>query len=304
MDSDELDFWLDDGAGDRTSRAGRAPIRQPGTQGSTAGPGVERQEPEEQRRPPWKWLGLTGAGVWAAVMVVVFLGGDGRDGPADGAMPSEGFLVPADTPTTTPIPAATATPAPTTQTPATTQPAVKSDRAAALALPAGIEAGAVAALRSRLTVTGPQTSYLEWAVPAAAHPLDAGVWLVVLDAIWLEGSDGTLADSRRGRWAVPIADDGRAMRPPWPHPSPPTATETPTAAPPSGTTRISEVAQALVSSGWREVDVAASDPHPLLDDVVVALVEGIPPNGDQASTEVLWLGEDADGTLVQLAVNR
>lgn len=294
MDSDELDQWLDD---DDSVSHGRTPWQ--------ADTPDRRHGTEPTRRPPWKWLGLAGAAIWAVVMGVVFLGGDGAAQPAATPAPPDGEDLMAAAGDADVVASPTgggeimAADRTVEADDDATAPSVVGDDSTSdtMAMPPGIEAGAVSALRLRLTVPGDVTSYLEWATPVATQHLGAGVWLVVMEAIWLEGSEDELTVSRQGRWAVPIADDGRALSPPWPHPTPPAPAATATPTPPSGTVRVSEAAQALVAAGWADVDVVGSDVHPLLDDVIVVMVEGIPPAATKPIVQVVWLREDATGTL-------
>ncbi|WP_370327818.1 hypothetical protein [Euzebya sp.] len=281
MDSDELDQWLD---GD-DDRADRWP---PTT--------ADRSSGAATRRPPWRLLGAAGGVVWLGVMAVVFLGG--QDSPVATAPSADptGLVVevPASdgvaAPTSPDAPPPTATAAPPTETAE-----VASDGPMP---PPGIHAGAIAALRDRLTTQGTTTSYLEWATPVTARPLDAGVWLVVLDAIWLEGADGALSTSHRQRWAVAVADDGRALSPPWPAPAPDPPDPSPTMPPPTGEVRLAEIARVLTESGWTSVTPVASDPHELLPGVLVALVDATAPGAATASTHVVWLEDGPDGGLI------
>ncbi|CAN5713264.1 hypothetical protein BH24ACT15_BH24ACT15_21700 [soil metagenome] len=298
MDNDELDQWLDADEADTTQR-------RPWQQDPPSGP----RGPGTSQRPPWKWLAVAGAAIWAVVMGVVFLGSDGAAEPADTVTPTApGDLMAAvDTaslPSPTPPPVHTSGEDPEGPARDDTTGGAQVATADSLALPPGIEAGAVSALRARLTVPGVTASYLEWATPVDAEQLQGGIWVVVLEAIWLEGTDGDLTTSHQGRWAVPIADDGRALSTPWPHQTPPAPIATATPVPPEGTVRISEAAQALVAAGWTDVDVTGSAVHPVADGVIVVMVEGIPPLATQPTTQMVWLRDTTEGALGVLGSDR
>ncbi len=284
MDDEDLDRWLDEDDTD-----GPRPNDPPATPG--------RPEPV-QGRAPWRRMALAGGVVWLVVMAV-WLTGRGTGQVTTAAQPdlppvivsgSEGLLAPVGMDTVTQP--ATAAAQPFAEAEATAAPSE-------LAAAAGSwVATATALLRAHLTVPGPVPTYLEWATEVEVRPLGSGVRLVVLDAIWLEGPQGTLDTTRRGRWAIPLADDGQALGGPWPVPTPPDP-EPLDLAPPTGDTRRDEIQQVLDETGWGSVQVLASDAHPLLPGVLVALIRlgaepGDTPSVDEATT--VWLTE-GNGTL-------
>ncbi len=303
MDSDDLDRWLDEdrAAGalrpDPTERRGDPPAgagdgqRWPAALALAAvlgvvGTGVLLVGREADPAPPA--VAVTGAAAEAATGAgAVGTALDPTLDPAD----VQHLIGPADMGA---VPVATDDPVAPSSTGAVATP-----DGVAVVVPAPLVAGAVAALRARLTVPGDVPSYLEWATPVRWRPLDAGMSLVVLDAIWLDGADGDLTTARRGRWGVVLGDDGAALAAPWLVAGPPatTAVEDP---PPTGSTRLSDVTVGMQRAGWRDVTAVASDPHPLLAGVLVALIEGVPPGSDSGQSAVVWLQDTGEHGLTLL----
>lgn len=286
MDSDELDQWLE--GDDLTTPDAWSDSAQSG--GSRGG--------AQRTRISWKLVATVGAFAWLLVMGVVFVGGGSGADTQVVASEDDDQLVVADQEVMAPVTLDPTDPMPMMSEQDVAQPVAEVP--AEQTEPPGIIAGAVAALRQRLTFAGEASSYLEWATPVATEPLGAGMWLVVLDAIWLEGPAGELSAVQRARWSVPVSDEGREVSPPWllgPVADGSQETDLVPPPPPSGTERLAEVQQAVTRAGWTQANAVASDPHPLLEGVVVALIEGIAPGRDQLSTEVVWLREGADGVL-------
>jgi hypothetical protein len=282
VDVDEVDRWLD--AAD------------------LGGGGAAAADPPDRsagRRMPWRWIGAAALLVWLAAAAVAVL--DGEEGAAEAvpATAAPGMIGAAPTPTGPATSGPTTSPA--TEAPQPSEPPTAAADGVAATIPPRLEAGAVRALRTHLTVAGPPARYLEWATPTGAALLEGGVWLVEVEAVWLTG-EAALDVAHLGRWAVPLAEDGRALAAPWPLAGSPAAPVD--SDPPTGTTRLPEVAQGLRDAGWAEVTAVAADPHPLVTDVVVALVEGTPPGGAPPGPAVVWLVEDADGRLAPLEVGR
>ena len=284
MDSEELDRWLD---ADLTADGDDgAEIAWSGDARRNSFDGATSPEVPARRRRPWAWIAGVGLIGWLAVMAVL-ASGDGEPAAEMSDLGTEGpdaagFIesVPTPEPTTAPTVAAS-----------TTADVESSPDGSAAVAPA------TAALRARLTTSEPRASYLEWATVVEVIPMGAGIELVVMDAIWLEGDDPTSLDqAHQANWAVPVADDGQVLASPWPHtPAPQQERESPP--PPVGTVRIGEVAQAIEAAGWTDASVIGSDPHPLLPDAIVALVEGVPPGGGDVIAEVVWLQDDETGLL-------
>lgn len=320
MDTDELDRWLD--ADEDDGRTGS------GTDGTGAGwPGAAPASPPGRRaggRP--RWLVPVGAAVavWVAVMGVLLIGGDDGADPA-GTGASEGAVDPATAgmvddgssmagaplaggPVSGAAQGGTATdgvldPMPAEGVPAATavpaSPAAAADGAAGQTLPVPdlgpLHGAAVSVLRVQLTGSAEgRDRYLEHATPVAVRSLGDGVVVVLLDAVWLEGAEGQLTDVHQGRWSVPMADDATPLGTAWQVAGAPTP-PAPAVEPPLGTLRLPEVEQAMAAAGWTEVVAAAADPHPFLDEVVVALVQGISPSGAARAGDVVWLSSAGEG---------
>jgi hypothetical protein len=314
MDTHELDQWLDgdDDDADHHPAGGRG-----------AWPPERSAPPAGSRRPRWLWPAIAGAVAWLAVGVAVMTGGADDDrvaaasddpfavpgagtGVAEGAAPA-----PPGTGATPPV--AEPSPGSGSQDVTGDDPTADDDVPTGGAseaeggvsgrdepdtgLAGGASAGAASiALRRHLTARlDGRVGYLELATAVGAQPIKADAVVVLVDAVWLEGDGDVLDEVLVGRWAVPVTTDGSVLGTPWLVPGGPPVDDEPLD-PPLGALRLPEVEQAMRESGWGDVTAAASDPHPWLTGVLVAVVDGVAPSGAVRTGDVVWL-VDRDGGL-------
>lgn len=299
MDAEELAAWLgpsDAGNGGLEGDHGR------GGAGWT-GPTAEEEAPRGRR---WGRIAAAGLGIWLLVAVVlVSTRGPGPGSTADpaavveAAAPAEGTAPVASVgptasgtvaPSAPPAPDAAVAAAPPAALPSTDGPTAVLGGAS----PAGV--GPLLALHQVLAAApGPLERYLEWAEVVDRTDLGGGVSLLVLDAAWLEGQDGEWNAVRRGRWALPVLQDGTAVADPWPvaHAAPAVDPDPP----PVGLVRADEVGAALAAAGWADVVVHGSEAHPDLPAVWRAVVDATGPDGVGRTGQLLWL-QDVDGLRV------
>lgn len=297
MDASELDEWLGtSGTADpEEDDQDRPPWRAPRTDGS-AEPGGEGP------RRPWMRIAGGAAVVWVLAMLVLAVRGGGEEPVSGEPPPVTAAAVPASAtapeesapegsavrpPTAASTPASVTTPAPVAST---TPAAPQGDHE-----PPWSEA--ILAVRQHLAGAGAGSDgtdrYLEWAAPGRSRPLPGGARLLVVDAVWLEGTDGVYDRSVRGQWAVPVSEDATVASTPWlvtvdDLPTPP---QTP---PPAIRQRAEEAQQALLDGGWSEVVVHGSEPHPELPGLWVVALDGVDPSGASHVAAIAWL-EDVEG---------
>lgn len=281
MDVEELDAWLGTGQGDDEDTP---PWREPRPRAGdlTAADG----DPA-----PKRWPRLVGVGA-AACLLVVVLAVVGGGSPAEEVAPA-GAVDPLAVPAT--VAAVSATPAAdgaTTPDPATPVAATSDvgDRVGTGVDPV-LGSAAVIALREWLPGATPDRDrYLEWAFAVGSSPLGQEVAVVHVDALWLAGTDGSYDTAHRGRWAVPVRQDGAVLGEPWAvgAPEPIGADPMP---PPVLRQRVEEVEAALTADGWDDVVVHGSEPHPELPAVWVALVDGTDPAAVSRVGASVWLAD-------------
>lgn len=305
MDVDELDAWL--GTGDDASGTtdGEGRTRPPWGEAPPRRDDLGADRDDRRRR----WVPIVGGALllWVLVMAVAFGRGAGPTddasgdepsvmdlamaggAPSDGGTPVQGTVT-AAAPTGAPAPAG---PEATTVVDATTSPGDTSVVDTAVPSSGERDFGAIVALRAALGESADGTDrYLEWAVPVDRVALHDEVELVVLDAVWLSGRDGTYDRAEGGRWAVPVGADGAALTAPWAL-GPSTAAEPPDPVdPPVLRQRVAEVEDALATGGWSDVVVHASDAHPELTGVWVVVVDGVDPAGIRRVGALAWLHDD------------
>ena len=288
MDAEELAAWLGPDTGEGRDRG----------RGAWEDPPAPEEEGGGIRR--WGRLAAAGVGVWLLVAVVLVATrgpgaaptAPGAAGPTAPVTPAPGVM-PEVTPTVPAVPPASApadTPAPASAVPVPTSPAAAATGEGGR--PSG-GLGPVLAVREALQVQPDgRDRYLEWAIEVGRTSLGGGVSVVVVEAAWLEGTDGAWEGLRTGRWAVPVRDPDQPVAAPWPvphqGPSPPPADL------PVALERAEEAAAAVSAGGWADVVVHASEAHPDLPTVWRVLVDGTGPDGAHRQGVVLWM-QDVDG---------
>lgn len=177
-----------------------------------------------------------------------------------------------------------------------------SDTAAGPAADAAVGAAAAMAVRATFS-DATALRFVDHAVAVDLRGVGdpaAGLRLVTVAALVLDGGDGGWRSARQARYAVLLRDGPsgpQAVSEPWPLPDPPPA-GLERGAPLADPAVSDAVAGALEAAGYAQVEIAAVSPIAVDPTLLMADVVAVPPGGGPAAPHALLLTADPSPALL------